>query len=191
MNKKVTFKISMTGLAIALIIIAQLFGKLLPTGFTFFGPFSVNQLITGSIVNLILVLLTIEIGIYYSAVAGILSSVMAMILQIGPIFPQLVVFIALSNIILVSVVYYLRLIDKFINKNVALIISVVVAAFIKFIFLKFTIPLSFNMISGISEVQIKVLSVMFSWPQLITALIGGFIALSVNKMLEIKNIDYK
>ena len=45
-------------MGIALIIVAQLLGKLFPAGAVIVGPFSVNQLITGSLVNCVLFVFT-------------------------------------------------------------------------------------------------------------------------------------
>ena len=185
MSNKAIFKISVTGVALALIVAVQFLGKILPAGFSIFGPFSFNQLIIGSFVNMILILITIKAGIYSSVATGILSSVMAFLLQIGPIFPQIVVFISASNAILVLVFYLISLINKSKNKNYILILGVVISAIIKFLFLKFTIPWALTMITDITKTQVKVLSVMFSWPQLITSLTGGFLALFINKRLSI------
>lgn len=186
-NKKITYKIASTGLSVGFIVIAQLIGKILPSGFSILGPFSFNQLLTGSLVNMILILLTFQSGLYSAIVAGCLSSVMAMLLQIGPIFPQIVIFIALANVILVTLVYFISSISKPVNIYF-LIFAVIIAGLIKFLFLKFTIPLSFKIINDISDVQIKVLTIMFSWPQLVTSLIGGFTALIINKLINKNSI---
>lgn len=186
MKKSITYKTSVTGLSIALIILWQLIGKILPTGLIIAGPFSFNQLITGSLVNMTLILLTLQIGLFPAITSGIVSSILAMFLQIGPIFPQLVLFIAISNIILVTVIYFFSYLSKkTTNKKIynviLLFLSIIIAACFKFIFLKFTIPFSFKLINNISVIQTNVLSFMFSWPQLFTALTGGFLALFANK----------
>ena len=190
MKNKSIFKISASGIALALIIVVQFLGKLLPSGFVIWGPVSLNQLITGSFVNMILILITIRAGIYSALATGLLSSVMAFLLQIGPIFPQLVIFIAMSNLILVSVFYLLSFLIKPSNKKYMLVISVIISGVTKFLFLKFTIPWSLSIINNISKTQISVLSVMFSWPQLVTSLVGGLLALFINSRIAV-NINGK
>lgn len=188
MNKSITYKIAITGLSIALIVLWQLMGKILPTGFIIMGPFSFNQLITGLLVNMTLVLLTLQIGLFPAITSGIISSILAMFLQIGPIFPQLVLFIALSNTILVTVIYLFLYLSNIIHKQkyklMFVFLGIITAACLKFIFLKITIPFSFKLINNISVTQVKVLSFMFSWPQLFTALTGGCLALLVSKFFK-------
>ncbi|MBP0979690.1 MAG: hypothetical protein J6C55_03505 [Oscillospiraceae bacterium] len=189
MSNKAILKISVTGVSLALIIIVQFLGKILPPGFSIFGPFSLNQLVIGSFVNMILILLTTKFGIYCAAATGALSSVMAFLLQIGPIFPQIVAFISISNIIFVLVFYLISIIYNSKNKKYILVLGVVVSAIIKFLFLKLTIPWSLNIIKDITKTQIQVLTVMFSWPQLVTALTGGFLALFIKKRLFINKTN--
>ena len=194
MDRKKIQYISKTGLGIALILAAQMIGKMLPTGFIILGPFNFNQLITGSVVNSVLILLTVEAtsslrGLSSAITAGIISSIMAMLVQIGPIFPQVVIFIALSNIILVFLIYilYSRKYSFKKDSTIAFIVSILISAGIKFLFLKTTIPFALKLIKEISDQQSKILTVMFSWPQLFTALIGGFLALSIHRILKINN----
>lgn len=188
-NNRITLKITVTGMSVTLIIVAQLIGKMLPGGFIFFGPFSLNQLITGSLVNMILILLTLDVGLTYAITGGVLSSLMAFVLQIGPIFPQIIIFIAISNIILATVIYILGVKNEIVyNKDLMLIFVIIIAGFLKFSFLKVTVPTSLDFIKDISPLQIKTLSIMFSWPQLITATLGGILAMNIHKIFKLKNI---
>ena len=43
--------ITRTALGVALVVVAQLLGKVIPAGAVIAGPFSVTQLVTGSLVN--------------------------------------------------------------------------------------------------------------------------------------------
>ena len=46
--------ITRTALGVALVVVAQLLGKVIPAGAAIAGPFSVTQLVTGSLVNCVL-----------------------------------------------------------------------------------------------------------------------------------------
>lgn len=162
-----------TAAGIALIIIAQLIGKMIPSIAVIFGPFSVSQLITGSLVNFILLSMTILVDAKSGVTVGILSSVFATILGIGPIFPIITPAIALANAVIVVV---FALIYKKENKKI-IYLALVAAALAKFAFLSVTVPFLLNYIPDIKAPQVKMLTVMFSWPQLITAVCGGILAI--------------
>ena len=55
--------IARTAIGIALVILAQLIGKLLPAGAVIAGPFSVTQLVTGSLVNCVLFVFTAQVAV--------------------------------------------------------------------------------------------------------------------------------
>ena len=57
--------------------------------------------------------------------------------------------------------------------------AAVVAAAIKCAFLWICVPAVLGLLSGVAEKQVAALSVMFSWPQGLTALIGGALALVI------------
>ena len=50
-NHKAIRFLCQTALGVALVVLAQLAGKLFPAGAVVIGPLSVSQLITGSLVN--------------------------------------------------------------------------------------------------------------------------------------------
>lgn len=191
--------ITQTGLAIALIVLAQLAGKLFPAGAIIFGPLSFNQLLTGSLVNMVFVVLVLRSGLVPAIAAGIISSIMALILHIGPIFPQLVPIIALSNVLLVCIIALVKMLfDKRLGENTQtnastsrwhalsyLFVTILIAAFAKFMFLKFFMPIAFDLIKELAVPQRNILSMMFSWPQLITALIGGLFGIVIFSILKV------
>ena len=76
--------IARTAIGIALVILAQLIGKLLPAGAVIAGPFSVTQLVTGSLVNCVLFVFTAQAGILSGVIIGFLSSILASLIGIGP-----------------------------------------------------------------------------------------------------------
>ena len=46
-------------------------------------------------------------------------------------------------------------------------------------FLWIAVPAVLGLLSGVPEQQVKMISIMFSWPQGLTALIGGALALAI------------
>ena len=71
-------------MGIALIIVAQLLGKVFPAGAVIAGPFSVNQLVTGSLVNCVLFVFTAMSGMWSGVTMGIVSAMLAQFIGIGP-----------------------------------------------------------------------------------------------------------
>ena len=174
-DKKAVYFISRTAMGIALVILAQLIGKMLPAGAVIAGPFSVTQLVTGSLVNCVLFVFTAQVGILSGVCIGILSSVLASIIGIGPAVIAVVPLVAAGNCI-IAIVYGL------IGKH-SRIGGTAAAAVLKCAFLWLTVPALLHAI-GAPEKQTAALSIMFSWPQGITALIGGALALVIVPRLK-------
>ena len=137
---------------------------------------SMGQYVTGSLVNLILIASGLMCGLWGGlAVAG-LSPICAFFIGIGPAFPQVVPAVALGNAVLVLLWV---LIAGAKNAPIARqAIALVVAAVAKFLTLylvivKWLVP----MVLTLNEKQTAVLSASFSFPQLITAAIGGVLAM--------------
>ena len=63
MNNKTTKWIAYTAMGVALVVVAQFLGSRIPSIATIFGPFSVQQLITGTLVNCILLVFTARSGV--------------------------------------------------------------------------------------------------------------------------------
>ena len=147
--------VTRTAMGIALIIVAQLLGKVFPAGAVITGPFSVNQLVTGSLVNCVLFVFT--------AISGIGPAVSA----VSPV-------VACGNALL-CVVYGL-VIGKRGTEGVRQWIAMAISAVLKCAFLWITVPLLLGALSGVQPQQVAALSIMFSWPQGCTALIGGSLA---------------
>lgn len=131
-----------------------------------FAPLLKQQMITGPIVNATLFLSTIYLGSQAGIMVGLIPSIISLStgllsLPLAPMVP----FIMVSNAILILTFSYLK------NKNFWL--AVIIGSFLKFAFLYST-----------SLIILPKLSFMMSYPQLITALIGGVIAFSITKIYE-------
>lgn len=138
-----------------------------------------GQYITGSCVNAVLAVAALTAGMWSGIVVAILSPFCAFLLGIGPKLIQIVPAIALGNLTYVLVLYFvIGLKDSPIWKRA---LGLACAALAKFLMLylavvKVVIP---AMGPALSEKQVQTFTVMFSWPQLVTALIGGVLALLI------------
>ncbi len=126
-----------------------------------------NQWVTGTVVNAVLFVAAWRLGIVNAAFIAILPSSIA--LMRGLLLPpqaMIIPFIIISNILLISTFVILK------KKS---LIGVVTASLLKFLFLAGTTSLLFAEKLPITLLQ------MMQWPQLITALAGGFIAIAFIK----------
>lgn len=132
------------------------------------------QPITGPLVNTILYLAAMIVGWQGGILIGILTPLIATLRGIlPPPLAPLIPFIALGNSLMVVLFYWLK------SKNK--IIALIVASFVKFLILFGAVNLLIQVPPAISQ--------MMSIPQLITALVGGIIALLVMAFLQKANIN--
>ncbi len=182
MKNKSTLWIARTGLMLALLVVAQFIGsKLIPAGAVILGPMSVTQLITGSLVNMVLILTAAVVGVWSGTAVGILSAVLALVLGIQG-QPIVTPAIALGNVIIVLVTWlFFHMAAKKGQKPYGVygIAGIVLGAAAKCAFLWLTVPALLTLVPEIKPAAAEKLSLMFSYPQLVTALIGGALALLV------------
>ena len=169
------FWVTRTALGVALVVVAQLLGKVIPAGAVIAGPFSVTQLVTGSLVNCVLFVFTATTGIWSGVAIGIISSALAALIGIGPAVPAVTPVIACGNAVLVVLLGLLH--GRWSFGRWAFAAAVAAAA--KCAFLWICVPAVLQLLSGVPEAQVKALGIMFSWPQGLTALIGGALALVI------------
>ena len=172
-TKKSILYITQTAVMLALLIVLQ------------FVTASLGQLVTGSIVNLILLTSLFLIGFGSGLTIGLISPFLAFFLGIPGILP-VVPFIAVGNAILVTVAWLVRkpmLASGTKNKAVS-VAGLIAASAAKFLFLwigltKIALPLL-----GLTSGQMSKVTVMFAWPQMVTALIGSALALIIVNLLK-------
>jgi uncharacterized membrane protein len=156
--------ITRTAIFLALLIVLQV--ATVPLG---------NTLITGSIVNFMLVISVMTCGLASGLTIAAISPVMAKFLGVGPLW-SLIPFIAAGNIVLVLLWHILG------NRSggrryIAYIAALLCAAVTKFLVLYIGIvKIAVPVFLGLPEQQSAVISNMFSIPQLFTALVGGAVA---------------
>ena len=167
-----TSMLAKTALMLALLLAIQFSTK----GFT--------QIVTGSLVNMILVMTYLLLGLGSASIVAALSPFCAFFLGIGPAVLALVPFIALGNLIQAAVMELMRKLtgEKY------LFLGVFAAAVAKFAVLYCLVVLVMLPMLNIPDAQAAKIVIMFTWPQLLTALIGGtsayFLSIPVKRALE-------
>lgn len=167
-DKKVKF-IARTAILLALTIVFQMMGR-------FLGQY--NNFIVGPLVNAALVVSTATAGIWSGTAISVIAPFVSAFTNksaMAPIILSFSPFIAAGNFILVLMYYLLK------NKNK--IIGIIAGAVLKFGFLYAAISLFVSLLK-INPNIAQTLTFLFGWPQLLTALVGGAIALVVIRILE-------
>ena len=162
MHKRVLW-VTRTAVLIALLVVLQ--AATIPLG---------NNFITGSVVNLMLIISVMTCGLATGLTVAVISPFMPTLLGFGPTWP-LIPFIAAGNVALVTLWHFIG------NRNLrfryaAYIAALAAGAVAKFLVLYFgVVRIAVPLILGLPEQN--ALSFMFSFPQLITASIGGICAI--------------
>jgi hypothetical protein len=162
-----------TAILLALAIVFQMMGR-------FMGPN--NNFIVGPLVNAVLVVSTAAAGLWGGTAISVIAPFVSALTNKAPIAPIILSFspfIAGGNFIYV-LCYYL-----FAKRNK--IAGVIIGSVLKFSFLFVSITI-FTRLLSINSKQAAMLTAMFGWPQLLTALVGGTIALIVIKSIG-RNIE--
>ena len=171
MDRKRILWITQTAIFIALLVSAQIFTR--PLG----------QLVTGSSVNFILVTACLLFGLPSAATVGVVSPVLAYMITGRPFFPVLIPFVMLGNVALVAAVH-LIFGKSYVNTGrfcyVRAAAAVLTGSALKFLVLWIGIvQIALNFIPDIGPPQVEAMTLAFSWPQLVTALIGSALAMAV------------
>ena len=176
MNKKIRW-ITETAIMLALLVTLQALTK--PAG----------QLVTGSCVNTVLAVAALVGGLGSGLTIALISPVLAFLLGIAP---QILTVPAIMAGNSVFVVLLSLLADKSGKNIVKQIIAWIAAAVAKFAVLyAIVVGLICGLLSesllasgALKAPMLKALPATFSWPQLITALIGGAVALIIVPVLR-------
>jgi len=143
-----------------------------------------GQYITGTCVNCVLAVAALFAGFWSGAAVAVLSPFFAFAFGIGPKLLQIVPCIAIGNLVLVSVLYLFagRKQQPAWRKIAALILSAAAKFAVLYTAVVWVvIPL---MGDALKPKQVQTFTVMFSWPQLITALLGVTAALAIVPVLK-------
>jgi len=171
MDRKRILWITQTALFIAMLVSAQHFTA------------GMGQFVAGSIVNFILVAATILVGVSSGITVSVIAPVFAYFMLGRPAFPVIVPFIMVGNAVLVVAVYFIS-VRSYENLGlvgyVRIVAAIIFGSVLKFLVLWLGvvhIALPF-LIPNAAPPQVAAMSHMFSWPQLVTALIGSSVAMA-------------
>ena len=176
MNKKVRW-ITETAVMLALLVALQALTK--PLG----------QLVTGSFVNAVLAVSVLLAGLYSGIAVALISPVMAYLLGIAPQILT-VPAIMVGNVVFVILLYFLADVSgKSLPRQAAAWLLAAVAKFatLYLIVVKLVCGvLSDSLLASgtMKPPMLQLFPQMFGWPQLITALIGGAVALSIVPLIR-------
>lgn len=166
MNKFDVKFITRTAMLIALAVIFQFIGRFIP---------ATGQFITGPLINACLIVAAGAVGVWSGITVAVLSPVIALATGMNPniIFAPI---IALANIVFVVIFALFIGKDRKTELTAKPVLGIVSGSVIKFLVLFIGIT------KILPALGIKVPAPFlfaFSWPQLVTALIGGFIGLTI------------
>lgn len=171
MNNKRILWITQTAIFIALLITIQAVTR----------PF--GQFVTGSCVNFILVASGILSGLASAAAVAVISPLFAFLIIGVPAFPLLIPFMMAGNLVLVLVIHFISGKQPVLSDGKGYLkigVAAVAGAVAKFLVLWIGIVrIALSLIPGIKQPQIDAMSATFSWPQLVTALIGSGLAITI------------
>jgi len=165
-SKKIQF-MTRTALLLALVITVQMAGRLIPN----------SNFVVGPLVNACLLISTALAGVWSGIIISVISPFASLINNHAPVAAALLPFapfVAAGNAVYVLCYYLLG------KKNS--VVGVGIGSILKFAFLYSSINIFLQLFSFPKFA--KVLTFLFGWPQLITALIGGILALAVVKILK-------
>ena len=161
-----TLWVTRTGVLIALLVVLQ------------WATSAMGQYVTGSCVNAVLAVATLAGGLWSGVAVAVLSPFCAKLFGIGPQLIQIVPAIAVGNLVFVLVLHFVCRRQK--------IVGLICGAAAKFgtlylLVVQFIVPM---LAENLKPQQIATFSAMFSYPQLITALIGGSVAMAILPVLK-------
>lgn len=175
MSKTVKW-ITRTAVMLALTVLFQSLRLIIPM------PGTLSQYIIGSLVNLALIVAVMVIDLKGGLTVAVLAPVIAFFQgHIPQIMPLMILFVALGNATIV-IAYALLYRDSFVSKVLALAAGAVAKFLVLYaLVVKFALPLIYPQVPDAVRMA---LSLNFSWPQLVTAAIGGVLALLVLPLLR-------
>ena len=176
MNKKIR-TITQTAAMLVLLICLQWVGSMMPD--------TIKQIVTGTFVNCVLAVTVLIVGLGGGITVALISPVCAFLLGIAP---NLVTVVP----IMIGNTCYVVLLKLLMGKSWRQPVALITAAAVKFgvlylLVVKVICGLASGALLGkklgdtivLAPPMLKMLPVMFTWPQLITAITGGVLALLI------------
>lgn len=184
-NKNLVW-ITQTALLIALIVLAQLLSKVIPP--VMLGPVQLSQIVTGSLVNLVLIIGAFIPGMSSAGTAALISPILAAFFGIIPgHLPQMVPVVMVGNLVIVFITWLCFRASHGLGKNSAVVlnlIGVITGALLKSFVMwgattKLIVPI-FKVTGNAAKLLVATVTV----PQVITAIIGGILAILIMPALK-------
>ncbi len=138
-----------------------------------------GQFVTGSCVNAVLAIAVLISGLWSGVTVALLSPFAAYFLGIGPQIIYIVPAIAVGNLVLVVLIHLLCK-----GSVVCRCAGWIVSAAAKCGVLYLLVAVLLCNVLPLKPPQIAMFQAMFSWPQLVTALIGGGVALLISPTIK-------
>jgi len=177
MNNIKTKYITRTAILLALTVVFQMLGR-----YTKLGPNS--NFVVGPLVNACLLIATSAAGLWGGTAVSVFSPFGAIIT--GAVVPiPFLPFIAAGNLLLVSAFYFSTKNNRFkpLLKDAGKYVGILLGAVLKFLFLYMSVTVFLRFYNVPPKLH-EVMAFSFGWPQLVTAIIGGVIAVILIKVLE-------
>ncbi len=138
-----------------------------------------GQFVTGSCVNAVLAVAALASGLWSGVTVALLSPFAAYFLGIGPQIIYIVPAIAVGNLVFVVLIYLLCK-GSIIRRCAGWIVSATAKCGVLYLL----VAVLLCSVLPLKPPQIAMFQAMFSWPQLVTALIGGGIALLISPTIK-------
>lgn len=168
--KNKTRLITRTAVLLALTVVFQYTGRLIPLG-------SNSNFIVGPLVNACLLVAVATTGIWGATLIAVIAPLVAALTIHTPVAPYILVFspfIAAGNFVLVLLFYLFRKKNK--------ILGIASGAILKFLILFGGISLILS-IKDAPPAMAAALSFLFGWSQLVTAAAGGIVAMIILRVI--------
>jgi len=175
MNKTVQV-LTKTAMLLALTVLFQSLRVIIPM------PTTMNLFVVGSLVNLALIIAGVTVGIRGGVAIAVLAPVIALLQGfIGN--PILVPFVALGNVVIVTAAALLYKNNKYlaIAGGAVAKFAVLYLSIVKYAFPTLIAP---ALPAAQAGKMASLLAYQFSWPQLVTAALGGMLAILILPLLD-------
>lgn len=142
------------------------------------------QPITGPLINAMLIITTTLVGHVSGLILGVMTPLFAVLRgELPPILAPMIPFIMISNMLLVTIYYLLKLTSTRKNpmRRIKVWLGLMLAAIAKFLFLTLAVKIMLPYIFG-HQIPAP-LAFMMTIPQLLTAVAGGVIAVAIYEIL--------
>lgn len=187
--------ITQTAMLLAIAVLSQSYLMTLLGGNT-----PVSQLAVGSIVNFCLVLSTLTSGFWSGASIAIGTTFIAYVMG-RIVYPQQVLIVILGNLTLVAIFWLFcgkKIFGKNSNESVNWAIASIIGSVSKFIvlwfgmtkiFIEFVLKNDASLPAPRLQAMTAMITMNFTWTQIVTALTGSIIAFGVYKVLKATLLD--